>query len=270
MPYEQELAAALEAARQASRHIAEAYAVFEAIPDARADISTDADVQSQEIILAHLHVLFPADGLCAEERTPTLQASPAGGARLWIVDPIDGTRGFAQKNGEFSVMIALVEGGQVVVGVVQEPATGRLTYAVRGGGCWARDGDSADARPCRVSATTSLEEAVLAQSRSRHPGVPSRQARALRPARVDEMHSAGVKLVRVARGEADLYVNHYPNFHDWDIAAGHLLVEEAGGTVTGLAGQPIRYGSPGAWQRVGLLASNGLLHESALARLRDW
>jgi 3'-phosphoadenosine 5'-phosphosulfate (PAPS) 3'-phosphatase len=109
---------------------------------------------------------------------------------------------------------------------------------------------------------------VLIQSRSRNPRVPTRQAEALRPARVVETHSAGVKLARVARGEADLYVNHYPNFHDWDICAGHALVEEAGGTVTGLRGQEVRYGAPGAWQRHGLLASNGVLHAAALERLR--
>ena len=76
MVFEAELEAALEAARLAGRLVLDAYAGFRAVPDARADISTDADVQSQEIILAHLHALFPADALCAEERTPTLQASP--------------------------------------------------------------------------------------------------------------------------------------------------------------------------------------------------
>jgi 3'-phosphoadenosine 5'-phosphosulfate (PAPS) 3'-phosphatase len=76
-----------------------------------------------------------------------------------------------------------------------------------------------------------------------------------------------VKLARVARGDADLYVNYYPNFHDWDIAAGDILVTEAGGTVTGLRNEVIRYASPGAEQRSGLLASNGLLHELAVRRL---
>ncbi len=70
---------------------------------------------------------------------------------------------------------------------------------------------------------------------------------------------------------ADYYdraVNRYAEFHDWDIAAGHILVEEAGGTVTGLKGEKLVYGSEGAWQRHGLLASNGKLHEAAIAGLR--
>jgi 3'(2'), 5'-bisphosphate nucleotidase len=265
MLFEFELTAALEAARAAGRHVLSAYADFEAIPDARADISTAADREAQEIILQMVRQTFPADALCAEERTPTLASAPHTGPRLWVVDPIDGTRGFAQKNGEFSVMIAFVEEGRLAVGVVLEPVPQRLTYAVRGGGCWGQDGDG-EAFPCRVTTTADLAEATLVQSRSR---APSRQAVALAPGRIVQTHSAGVKLVRVARGESDLYVNHYPNFHDWDIAAGHILVEEAGGTVTGLKGQTIRYGAPGADQRVGLLASNGVLHAASLARIAE-
>src|SRR5438067_2048583 len=93
--YEPELQPALEAARLAGQAIGEAYARFQAIPDAHASISTEADRQSQEIILRSLQVRFPTDALCAEEKTPTLAAAPRTGSRLWIVDPIDGTRGFA-------------------------------------------------------------------------------------------------------------------------------------------------------------------------------
>ena len=91
--------------------------------------------------------------------------------------------------------------------------------------------------------------------------------RSLRPARVLESHSAGIKLALVARGEADLYLNTYDAFHDWDICAGHILVTEAGGKVTGSANQTLVYGVAGAWQRHGLLASNGRVHAEALARL---
>jgi 3'(2'), 5'-bisphosphate nucleotidase len=266
MSHERELEAAREAAGQAGRIILEAYADFRAIPDARADISTEADRQAQEAILGHLRRLFPGDALCAEEPTATLTQAPAAGPRLWVVDPIDGTRGFARKNGEFSVMVAFVADGELAVGVVLEPVPGRVTYAVRGGGCW-QAAAGGEPLACRVSSTAALAAATLTQSRSRDPQEPGRVAQLLQPAAVRETYSAGLKLALVARGEADLYVNTYPNFHDWDIAAGHLLVEEAGGTVTGLGGQSVRYGSPGAWQRQGLLASNGRLHEAALRGL---
>ncbi len=71
----------------------------------------------------------------------------------------------------------------------------------------------------------------------------------------------------VARGEADLYVNTYTAFHDWDIAAGDVLVSEAGGKVSGLRGEALRYGTEGAWQRSGLLATNRQLHAAAISGL---
>lgn len=268
MSYEPELQTALEAADLAGRVIREHYARFEAIPDAPASISTDADRQAQEIILKHLGRSFPEDAFCAEETTETLATTARTGARLWIVDPIDGTRGFARKNGEFSVMVAFVDRGQVAVGVVQEPAHDRLTYAIRGAGCWQRDGLHAEPLPCRVRTVSELAAATLVQSRSRNPDVPTRPVKALGPARVIETYSAGIKLALVARGEADLYVNTYRAFHDWDICAGHILVTEAGGAVTGFSGEQLHYGLPGAWQRHGLLASNGRLHGAALGALR--
>jgi 3'(2'), 5'-bisphosphate nucleotidase len=263
-----ELQAALEAARRAGAIIFDAYQRFEVIPDARADISTEADRQSQETILSYLHERFPTDALCAEEQTPTLAGAAHTGTRLWIVDPIDGTRGFAKKNGEFSVMIAFVQDGAIGVGVVLEPAVRRLTYAVRGGGCWRLDGDASQPARCTVSTTTALAEATLVQSHSKR-GETSGPVRALKPKLVRETYSAGVKLALVARGEVDLYVNTYQSFSDWDICAGHILVEEAGGQATGLRGQEIRYGLPGARQRHGLLATNGVLHEAALAGLSE-
>jgi 3'(2'), 5'-bisphosphate nucleotidase len=266
MPFEPELAAALDAAQKAGLHILTAYKDFVAIPNARADITTHVDRESQELILTHLHSVFPADALCAEETTPALQGAPQTGARLWIVDPIDGTRGFAKKNGEFSVMIGFVAGGAVAVGVVLEPATSRLTYASLGGGCWKRDANAAPVR-CRVTETSELKSATLTQSHSK-PGAKSDPENALAPARVVEKYSAGLKLALVARGDVDIYVNTYQAFHDWDICAGHLLVDEAGGKVSGLGGQTLRYGIEGAWQRHGLIATNGRLHEPALERLR--
>jgi 3'(2'), 5'-bisphosphate nucleotidase len=267
MRYERELEIALEAAGVAGERILELYEPFVAIPDARADITTEADRDSQELILQTLRRHFASDAYCAEEQTPTLAACARSGERTWVIDPIDGTRGFAQKNGEFSIMIGLLDHGEMALGVVMEPATRRLTYAVRGEGCWRRDG-AARAVACRVSTQADLDRATLVESHSRSDSW-SRHATALQPGRVVQTHSAGIKLAKVARGEADLYVNHYPNFHDWDILAGHVLVEEAGGRVTGLKGQTIRYGSPMADQRMGLLASNGKLHDVVVEQLRD-
>ncbi len=267
MAYEQELDVALRAVDEAGRAVLEQYERFEVIADAPATITTDADREAQEIILTTLHRAFPADALCAEEPTPTLAAATRTGDRLWIIDPIDGTRGFAKKIGEFSLMIGFVDRGRLAVGAVLEPAHDRLTYAIRGGGCWCRDAGG-PARPCRVSTIDQLAQATLVQSRPRDRSKPTRPVQALAPAKVIETYSAGIKLALVARGEADIYVNSYEAFHDWDIAAGQILVEEAGGRVTGLHGETIQYGLPGAWQRSGLLGTNGHVHDLALAGLK--
>ncbi len=265
--YGRELAAGLDAVKTACTHLVAAYADFQAIPNAPADITTEADRQSQEILLQHLMRVFPGDAFCAEENTASLKSAAATGARLWIIDPIDGTRGFAQKNGEFSVMVALVERGKIGVGIVAQPVIGRLTYATHDGGCWRRDDEAAEPIRCHATQIESLDRATLTQSRSRDPNKPSHWVQALRPARVIESHSAGVKLALVARGEADLYLNTYDAFHDWDICAGHILVTEAGGKITGSGGQELIYGVAGAWQRHGLLASNGKIHDAALERI---
>lgn len=263
--YEKELAVALEAVELAGRLVLDHYERFVPIPDAPSNITTETDHAAQELILQTILRSFRSDALCAEEKTPTLADADKGGKRLWIVDPIDGTRGFAQKNGEFCIMVGFVENGEMVVGAVLEPVRWICTFASKGAGCW-RFTNPSEKRRCRVSFNNSIPAATLTQSRSK----TARQSpvmQRLQPARLTETYSAGLKLALVASGEADIYVNIYPEFYDWDICAGHILVEEAGGRVTNLKGEPIRYGTPGFKQRGGLLATNGELHDAVLAKL---
>jgi 3'(2'), 5'-bisphosphate nucleotidase len=260
--WEKELAAARHAAGLASARILELYSAFEAVNNPPASITTEADRASQEVILGYLSRMFPEDAFAAEEATEGLGELRREGRRLWIIDPIDGTRGFAVKNGEFSVMVALAVEGEPVVGVVAEPALRRETWASKGGGCWREGGARCQVRPCAT-----VEDAVLIESRSKAGAAASPAARALGPRRVDQAYSAGLKLARVARGEADVYVNDYPGFSDWDIAAGEILVTEAGGIVSGLKGEMLRYGKPGNAQRSGLAASAAQLHGEVLRRL---
>ena len=260
-----ELSAALEAAEQAGELIRREYESFVAVPDAPASITTYVDRMSQELILKHLHDRFPDDALCAEENTPELEGVPHTGSRVWVVDPIDGTRGFARKTGQFSVMIGLLIDGRPAVGVVLEPALDRCTYAWAGGGCWTKIGDGTSTL-CTVSGRRNLAACVLVQSRSK-PGQPTGPVKALAPGRVLETYSGGVKLAMVARGEADVYANTYEKFYDWDICAGHILVTEAGGQITDLSGRPISYQAADFGQTRGLLATNGPIHDETLTRL---
>lgn len=265
MNYGHELATALDAAELAGNLIRREYESFVAIPDAPASISTHVDHAAQDAIIAVLQKKFPDDAICAEENTPASASRKQSGRRTWVVDPIDGTRGFARKTGQFSVMIGFLVEGKPVLGVVMEPAQDRYTYAWEGGGCWWKVGDGTAVR-CHVSSHATLAESTLVQSWSKK-GERSRAAALLEPARIVETYSGGVKMAMVARGEADLYANTYERFFDWDICAGHILVSEAGGTVTDLAGQAIQYQAPDFAQIKGLLASNGPIHGEALKRL---
>ena len=203
----------------------------------------ELDLELDALLRDRLRAIDGDAGWLSEETADT--ADRLERSRVWVVDPIDGTRGFAMKNGEFSIMVGLTRGDRVVLGVVVEPVVERVTYAVEGQGCYVRTGDGDPVR-CRVTAVADLSEAVLTQSHSKRGAPPKAVVVALKPARLAEMYSAGVKLALVARGEADLYVNDYLNFHDWDICAGEILVTEAGGTVTLFDGGPVVYGGKGS------------------------
>jgi 3'(2'), 5'-bisphosphate nucleotidase len=265
MDLARELKEALAVAELAGEFIRAEYDAFVPIPDAPASISTKADTGAQDIILKHLLAAFPGDGFCAEEST-AIRSAATDAKRVWVIDPIDGTRGFAMKNGEFSVMIGLTIDRVPVLGVVYEPIQRRMTYACQGMGCYVMQGDSAPVR-CRVSACAALESAVMTTSHMNPNKPPKPVIRKLQPGTIHQTYSAGVKLALVARGEVDLYVNDYPEFHDWDICAGHVLVEQAGGTVTEFDGGVVQYGRAGAKRRGGMVATNGALHAEVLNRL---
>jgi 3'(2'), 5'-bisphosphate nucleotidase len=257
------LTVAREAILQAGAEVMKRYEAFERIEDAPADITTDADRASQAIIFKALHESFPEDALCGEESN-VIEGVPRTGSRVWIVDPIDGTRGFARKTGEFSIMVALAEEHDVVLGLVLEPALRRLTWAVKGQGCWVQSGEEEPAR-CEVRGTSSLGDAIVSMSRSRGAEGEARLLKAFGAASGVQRYSAGVKLAQVARGEADLYLADYLRMKDWDLCAGHILVTEAGGRVTSRSGAELRYGTADPVQSDGLLATNGTLHAEALA-----
>jgi 3'(2'), 5'-bisphosphate nucleotidase len=265
---QQELAVALEVVEAAGAEVMRLYRSFAEIADAPADVTTDADLASQELILKRLADEFPNDRLCGEETTAALERERLAGkpetGRMWIVDPIDGTRGFARKNGEFSIMLALVEQGSPVVGVVLEPAIGRLTYAVRAAGCHFRPSHDAPFQRAHVNDTAALAGSTVAMSRSRGADGEAKLLGLLGAKRGVQTYSAGIKLAQVARGDADVYLGDYPSMHDWDLAAGCILVEESGGRVTDWDGNPLLFGQAPFRQRLGIAASNGNLHAELL------
>ncbi|EYB67938.1 inositol monophosphatase [Deinococcus phoenicis] len=194
------------------------------------DPVTAADREASELILAGLKAVFPDDGLLSEEAVD--DAGRLDAARVWIIDPIDGTKEFTTGSPDYAVSIGLAVGGEPVLGVVYAPATDELFAGVVGAGLSStgvtKNGAPAGFRD-RADYVVSVSDTEFKRELYRHdlPGmVPS--------------GSIALKLARIAAGEADVTFTMSPR-SEWDIAAGHALVRAAGGDLRRRDGRAIRY-----------------------------
>ena len=201
---------------------------------------TEADRAAHEIITSQLEALTPDIPVLSEESAAVNYATRAGWKRFWLVDPLDGTKEFINRNGEFTVNIALIEGSRPVLGVVYVPVPAITYYACAGQGAYKQKGECA-IQPVRVRRFDGGKPIVVA-SRS-HAG-PETEAflRNLGEHDVVSMGSA-LKLCLVAEGAADVYPRLGPTM-EWDTAAAQCVVEAAGGRVTDLNSQPLVYNKP--------------------------
>jgi len=240
------------------------------------DPVTEADREGNALICGELAASFPGEAILAEESVPEDPAEIAAltrRERVFFVDPLDGTREFADKNGEFAVMIGLAERGRAALGVVVMPTTGEALFGWSGSGEGERGGafvEAADGsrRPLRVSAVSAPAEATVVVSRShRHPSLEPILDR-LGVTRVVPTGSVGVKVARVVTGAADLYVHTGTGAKLWDSCAPEAVLRGAGGRFSDLEGRDIDYGSPDLLLAAGIVASNGALHDAVLAAAR--
>jgi len=202
---------------------------------------TDADEKAEQVILAGLAELAPDVPVVAEESVAAGRLPDISGGQFFLVDPLDGTKEFISRNGEFTVNIALIENNRPTAGVVYLPARGETFWTAGDGVAWRRrDGSAAERIACRAAADDGL---VVVASRS-HRDQKTDDYLADFP--VKELISAGssLKLCRVAEGAADMYPR-LGRTMEWDIAAGHAVLAAAGGTVTTLDGTPLGYGKDG-------------------------
>ncbi len=259
----------LEIAREASSIINQVYATpFEVDYKAPRDPVTEADRRANDLICHRLRERFPGVPIVAEESDPASFADYRTGARAFFVDPLDGTREFVKKNGEFVVMIGLLEAGKPKSGVIYAPATG-ASWVGEVGSAARRIGSDGTAAPLRVSATDRLESARVLSTRShRSPALEAALA-ALGARKLDALGSAGLKCAEVAAGTADAYVAPGRAGSRWDLCAGQAVIEAAGGRLTDAFGDPIDYLGESLVNDRGVVASNGLIHQAILARLDE-
>lgn len=241
------LQAVTQVALQAAEQVMQVYrGAFAVRGKADASPVTEADERAEALITAALLGLQPEVPVVAEEAAARGEV-PAIGGRFWLVDPLDGTREFVSRNGEFTVNIALVEDGEPVLGVLVVPVDGRVyagltTPGVRG--AWRRVG-SGEPQPIRVRGVPTAGP-VLACSRSHGDETALQKwlARQGRAAAGRVVAGSSLKFGLLAEGAADWYPR-FGRTMEWDTAAGHAVLAAAGGEVLDLQGRPLRYGKPG-------------------------
>jgi len=211
--------------------------------DAKTDASpvTEADLCAERLILAGLQRITPDIPVISEEAAASGVLPALQGRRFWLVDPLDGTKEFVRRNGEFTVNIALIVDGQPLVGVLYAPAQDRLFLGSPGLALAEEGGQPARPVRCRAAPSGGL---VVLSSRSHRD--PERFAAFLQSMPVAETRHSGssLKFALIAAGEADLYPRCGRTM-EWDTAAGHAILLAAGGIVTDLERQPLIYGKPG-------------------------
>lgn len=231
---------ALDIAIQAGRRILEVYeAGFSVEHKEDKTPLTEADMAAHEVIDAGLVYLTPGIPVLTEESTGVPFAERSQWQRYWLVDPLDGTREFIDRTGEFTVNIALIDHQEAVLGIVYAPVVGVYYYACRGQGAFKREAcnepQRIQVRPCN------LGKVVVAGGRLAHHrgGSLERFLENLEGYEVISMGSA-LKSCLVAEGKADVYARLGPT-SEWDTAAAQCVVEEAGGQITDTRMQRLRY-----------------------------
>jgi 3'(2'), 5'-bisphosphate nucleotidase len=227
---------------------------------------TEADRSANQHIVAQVKAVYPDDGMLSEESKDDL--ARLNRRRVWIIDPLDGTKEFIARNGEFSIMIGLAVEGRAVLGVVMQPESGLLYAGAAGLGAHLIEAD--ERIPLRVSDTEKTNRMILVSSRSHRQQITDKMRSTLRITSERVSGSVGLKVGLISRRLADLYIHPSPGCKEWDLCAPQALLEAAGGEMTDCWGNPLRYNKRDVRAHNGLVATNGRSHDlivSTVARI---
>ena len=259
---EHELEVARVAAREAGAAIMRFYGDADVAVTIKPDQSpvTPADEAANECLEKRIRAAFPDDAFLSEESPD--DPSRFGKRRVWIVDPLDGTRDFLAQTGDFCVLVGLAIDGAPVLGVAYQPVKDALYFAQRGGGAFVEVGGATR----KLGASRLQEPAEVRVGISRlnpDEGLGKCLAAAGLAPRAVQM-GASAKHMALARGEIDAVMNLSPAEMEWDTCAPEVILTEAGCTVTDGDGKPFRYNQKDLFRRRGSVASNGKCHSLVL------
>lgn len=267
MEFRLELETAIRAARVAGEVIAAYYARGSVQVDVKADASpvTQADRDADAAIAEVIRAAFPEDAILSEE-TPDDQTRLAK-SRVWVIDPLDGTRDFVERTDDFAVHVGFTVDGAVVAGAVYLPVPREMYSAAIGGGAWREVGDQRTR--LEVSNARSIAKARIGISRHH---VSDRLRACLETAQVAPPFPIGasIKHMMLARGELDAVINLGSAEMEWDSCAPEIVIREAGGTYTHGDGTAFHYNNPDLVHRRGSIASNGSSHPGLIELVRPY
>lgn len=264
--FDRELEAATLLARQAGQILLEVYATDFGIDwKAAADPVTEADRRANAFLVQALRARFADDGIVAEENAE--HGDALSRRRCWFVDPLDGTKEFIAKNGEFSVMLGLAIEGRALLGVVYQPVLDKLYRGALGQGAWLEQRGTL--RQLAVSERAVPAELRLVVSRSHRSAKTDSVVARLGIREEKPSGSVGLKIGQVAEREADLYVHISDRSSKWDACAPEAILRAAGGRFTDLLGAEFDYRTPELKNVHGLLACNAAAFDSVLSVVRE-
>lgn len=266
--YERELTVAVDLAKAAGKSILALYEkplrVEQKTHGHDVEPVTQADRVANELIVNGLKAAFPSDGILAEESVDTERRLSK--SRVWMVDPLDGTNGFIDGNGDFAVQIGLVEDGEPVVAVVYVPLSRVLYRAISGHGTWI-ERPQRETERAAVSDRQTFATMRLAASRSHRSPRMNKVVEQFGFQEEVQRGSVGIKIGLLVEQLSDIYIHLSSRTKQWDTCAPQLILTEAGGRLTDLFGEPLNYNVPDVNNRNGLVASNGVSHELIIETL---
>lgn len=261
-----EISEAVRIAREAGKILMEVYETdFRVAYKAKSDPVTEADTRANAYIVAELRRAFPDDGIVAEESVDRSDALREG--RCWYVDPVDGTKEFVARNGEFAVMLGLAIDGIAMAGVVYQPVTDKLYAGSVGRGATLEQHGAT--RVLRVSEVAKPSELRLVVSRSHRNRAVATVVSKLGIRQEMQTGSVGLKAGLIAEREADFYVHMSNKSSAWDACGPEAVLKAAGGRFTDLAGNPYHYGGTDMRNRAGILACNAAAYDTVVPVVRD-
>jgi 3'(2'), 5'-bisphosphate nucleotidase len=257
-----ELDIAVKAAQEASDVILEIYQKdYNTFTKKDDSPVTDADLQSNKIINKILS--DTKYSILSEEDTD--DQSRLSKDMIWIVDPLDGTSDFIDKTGEFTVMIALIQNRKPILGVIAWPTEKTLFVAQKNCGAFRYSNDKWD----KISVTKINELPKCRTVGSRHH-LSNKEKNFIQKIGIKDFSSIGssLKVGKISSGEAEAYITTTNKMKEWDTAASHCIISEAGGKMTDMLGNELTYNNKNVYHENGILVTNGLIHDKILQEFK--